>query len=161
MRSIGRLTIDAKNVSSLDGRPLMKGDLNKGGFGRAAAFLKQDCQLSSGDTIWVEGEDRDFHGISVIVLTDAGYLVRAAAAEGESVLPVMALWAELSNRALAMRTKMGRARAAERRRNQTASPEGVNESAAKRSAESRSAAKKSSRGRSSIRSSAKESKRGQ
>jgi hypothetical protein len=71
MNSTGKLTINL-NISRLDGTRLMKGAVNNGGFGRATTFLRQDRLLNSGETIWVDGEDDEFQGASVIVIADAG-----------------------------------------------------------------------------------------
>jgi hypothetical protein len=90
MTRTGTLTIDATNVSRLDGTNLMKGTLNNGGFSRATIFLEQDRGLNRGETIWVDGEDRVFQGMSVILITDAGRAVPAIIAVGAGAETIMA-----------------------------------------------------------------------
>jgi hypothetical protein len=73
----GRLTISA-GFSRLGSTRLMKGQLDNDGFGRATDFLEQDRQLNSGQRIFVDGEDREFDGANVILITDAGPSTGAA-----------------------------------------------------------------------------------
>ena len=67
----GRLIIFA-GISRLDNTRLMRGALDNDGFGRATTFLRQDRQLQSGETIFVDGIEREFDGEDVIVISDAG-----------------------------------------------------------------------------------------
>src|ERR1044072_3781899 len=68
---IGTLTIDA-GISRLDGTRLMRGALNNGGFGRATTFLRQTRGLQDGQQIFADGQDAEFDGDDVFVITDAG-----------------------------------------------------------------------------------------
>lgn len=70
-RTTGTLTINS-GFSRLDDTRLMKGAVDNGGFGRATTFLRQDRQLNSGETIFVDGDGDTFQGAAVIVITDAG-----------------------------------------------------------------------------------------
>lgn len=132
MTRTGTLTIDATDISRLDGTRLMKGAVNNGGFGRATIFLRQDRHLNSGETIWVDGVDDEFQGMSVIVIKDAG---RAA----------QDLIASAAATETAAAGKQGRKAATKKAVKRTdGSRKGGKKSAAKKSASKKSGGKKKS-----------------
>jgi hypothetical protein len=71
MIQTGQLTI-SDGVSELDGMTLAKAPLSGNPFKRATTFLRQDCNLRSGNPIWVEGVNDTIGELPVIVISDAG-----------------------------------------------------------------------------------------
>ena len=107
MQRTGTLTITS-GFSRLDDTRLMKGALDNGGFARATTFLRQDRQLKNNQTIWVDGPDDVFEGMSVIVITDAGPVVPALVAVGAGAQPIGVAASKSVVRALSSGNKGGK-----------------------------------------------------